>query len=132
MDKNVKLSWIEKRRFKRAIASFTVTYSVKTPFEVLLRFGLEDLDTIARDLGGGGIGLLVHDEMPEGTLIDLRFTIFNKVSIGDENSSCKFNLLGEVRYSSLVEKRVYHVGIRFINISPAERNFIEKYIENQK
>ncbi len=131
MNKNINFSGAERRRFKRATGSFSVTYTIKSPFEVRVQFGLRDLDTIARDIGAGGIGLLAHDQIPQGTLVDLKFTLFNNASIGDENNYCKFDLRGEVRYSAPIEEESYHMGIRFISISPDQRSFIEKYIRDQ-
>ena len=63
--------------------------------------------------------------IPAGAGIRIKFRLLSKTAVSDEERSRKFELQAEVRYGYLTKERDTHrIGVRFVNISPADRNFI--------
>lgn len=114
----------ENRKFKRVGAAFPVVYNVKSPFELRLRIGKEELDGIANDLSQGGLSLLTNHQIPAGAVIEIKFRLSNKSAVSEEDRSRKLVLQGEARYSFFTKEKSYRLGIRFMNISQSDRNFI--------
>jgi c-di-GMP-binding flagellar brake protein YcgR len=87
------------------------------------------LSAIANDLSQGGLSLLTNHEIPAGAVIEIKFRLLNKTALSEEDRSRKFVFQGEVRYSFFTKEKSYRLGIRFMNVSQADRNFIAGCIE---
>ena len=118
----------EKRKFKRASASFPVTYSIQSPFELRLQIGKQEVAGIADDLSQGGLSLLTNYDIPAGAVILIKFRLTSKSGPSHEERSRKFELEGEARHSSFSKENGYRIGIRFVNISESDRYFIAEYV----
>ena len=124
MADNPKSGVAEKRKFKRADASFPVMYSIQSPFQLRLEIGKQEIDGIADDLSQGGLSLLTNYDIPAGAVILIKFRLLSKSGPSHEERSRKFELEGEARHSSFSKENGYRVGIRFVNISQDDRYFI--------
>lgn len=114
-----------RRSDKRGRASFVVTYRVIDPIEARLDFGEAERDAIAEDLSGGGLSLSTSNSIADGAIVAVKFRALNKNDVGGENSSQKFELRGEVRYSRHEKDNFsYRIGLRFSRLSEAEKKFI--------
>ena len=121
----------ERRKYKRAEDIFIVTYRLKSPFEVALQVGDRDFAAVAVDIGEGGMGVDVMQEIPVGTQLRLKFEIENPVSVSPQNRRRRFELDGESRYCEVTPKQTYRVGCLFKSISVEDRAFIAEYVKDQ-
>ena len=111
----------DNRKHSRFGAAFSVIYTIKEPFELRMEFGDKEKDGIAEDLSEGGLSLLLDFEIPDHTILNIRFRLLFK----DMVTYRKFDLQGEVRHCMRTkEKFSYRAGIRFLNASRDDREFI--------
>ena len=113
-----------KRRYKRVDASFAARYSIKTPFEERLAFGEKEMDAVAYDLSEGGLSMSTDYPVPIGTGIIIKFRLLSKPGTSGDESARKFELQGESRYCAQLKDKSYRVGIRFMHLSVADREFL--------
>ena len=121
----------DKRIHKRVPDSFMALYQVKTPFELYIRLKDKQCDGIADDISEGRLALSTSHDIPSGAILALKFTLFNDAAVTDKGHSHKFELDGEVRYSEMVKNNEYRLGIRFVKVPDAEREFIVHYVRTQ-
>ena len=119
----------DRRRFIRTDASFSILYKIKAPFEVVIEVGKNEIDSIAEDIGEGGIALISNHELPVKTQVSMTFKIFNEAAIREADSYRSFEVAGEVRYTVPWSKEGSRLGVRFMNISEPEREFIAHYVK---
>jgi c-di-GMP-binding flagellar brake protein YcgR len=119
----------ENRKFKRVGASFPVVYNIKSPFELRVEIGKGELSAVANDLSQGGLSLLTNHEIPPGAVIEIKFRLFNKSMLNEEDRSRKFVLQGEARYCFFNKEKSYRLGIRFMDVSQTDRSFIAGCVE---
>ena len=129
MTNNPKPGGKEKRKSRRVVASFAVTYRVKSPYEVRRELGEGELDGIANDLSVGGLSLLTNHLVPAGAVIHMKFRLLNKFAVGEEDRFRKFELQGEARYNFFTEEKTYRIGIRFLNMPQADHDFVLNCVE---
>ena len=77
MSDNTTARGMERRVFKRAADSFSLTYGVKDPFAARFQFKQGELDGVVQDIGEGGVGMLTGYEIPVGAVLNLKFKIIN-------------------------------------------------------
>ena len=128
MSEESKRSGQENRRYQRVPAAFAVVYTVESPFELRLEIGKRDIDGIAHDLCLSGLSLMTNYQIPAGAVITVRFKLLDRAAVMDEDRAHKFELQGEARYSFFGKEKAYRVGIRFLNLSPADRDFIARCV----
>ena len=119
---------IENRRHKRTPAAFAVVFTIESPFELRLEIGVREIDGIANDLSLSGLSLMTNYQIPAGAVITMKFKLMNKTAVMDSDRTRKFELQGEARYSFFGKEKAYRVGIRFLNLSQADRDFIARCI----
>ena len=113
-----------KRQHKRIQASFAARYIVKTPFEERMAFGEKEMDAIAYDFSEGGASLSTDCPVPIGTGILLKFRLVNKNVPSVDESARRFEIQAESRYCTRLKDNSYRVGLRFMNLSRSDREFI--------
>ena len=118
----------DRRTFKRAAASFILSFSVKAPSEVSAQYAGRELDAIAQDIGEGGIGLLTNGVIPVGARLSMKFKIFNEPEYMDDKSHRAFELEGDVRSSLITEETDYRLGVEFVSVSEDERRFLTNFV----
>ncbi len=118
----------ENRRHHRVPASFAVVYTVESPFELRLEIGKREIDGIANDLSLSGLSLMTNYQLPAGAVVTMRFSMTDKRAVFDEDRTKRFELQGEARYSFFGKEKAYRVGIKFLNLSDSERDFIARCI----
>ncbi|MCM8824320.1 MAG: PilZ domain-containing protein [Candidatus Omnitrophica bacterium] len=107
----------ERRRFLRLNVSVCVEYSILGEEEVKSDF--------THDIGGGGICLIVYDNIiEENTILKL------SIHLPDDTKPIK--ALGRVVWQRAIPSTVlrYDLGIEFIEISPEDRQRISEYVIN--
>ena len=130
---NEKYSGKERRRFKRVKINFTVFYRVNSPLAVHMRFGNRDIDALALDISEGGMAVLTDYDVPALSIVTVRFIMMlDDNAISAESLTRSIEVKGEVRYNILMEKeKAYRLGIQFIGLSDADRNFIANFVKTQ-
>lgn len=114
---------IERRAFLRLEDSLPVKYT-----RAAKSIKDAELKEITRmNIGGGGIKLILEENLPEGTILAMHISIPDP----DEGFIPIF-ATGEVAWSETVkEGKKYGVGIKFINIEEEDRYKIIKYVESK-
>lgn len=118
----------ENRRHRRVPVTFAVVYTVESPFELRLEIGKREIDAIANDLSVSGLSLMTNYQIPTGAVITMHFKLMNKAAVLEEDRVRKFALQGEARYSFFGKEKAYRVGILFLNLTPADRDFIARCV----
>ena len=108
----------ERRQYVRLDEKLSVNYAV------LPRTGQSDSGT--KDIGGGGIRFLADKSLTPGTRLRVNITIPGEGSIP---------FTGEVIWSehyrasaTAPQEESFETGVRFIKISPEDRELIKRYV----
>ena len=127
---NNNYSGMERRKFKRVEASFTVFYTVNSPIDVRMSFGDREVDALALDISEGGMAILTDFDIPALAIIAIRFTMLDYKAVSAENRTRSIVVQGEVRYNIFMAKeKAYRLGIKFIGLSADDRNFIANFVK---
>jgi c-di-GMP-binding flagellar brake protein YcgR len=121
----------ERRKFKRIGASFVVFYKVDSPLTVRLMVGEREIDAMALDLSEGGLAVLTNYNVPVSSIVSVKFILLDDYAIRAEMRSRSMEIQGEVRYCFLMKEKAFRIGLRFIDISPEDRNFISGFIKKR-
>ncbi len=115
----------DRRAFQRIDGIVNVRYGVKDRDK-------EKIETLPRDIGGGGLGLCITEELQRGTILDLEITL-------PDNPEKTILGAGEVKWSkefgAIDLKRsinLYETGIRFININSIAIGRVYAYSRQKK
>lgn len=108
----------ERRQFPRLVTTVDIGYSILDKKQT-------EEKTVAKNIGAGGICLIVYEKIAIGTLLDLR------LHLGDINSTVKAK--GKVIWSSYFtvgsdERERYDLGIEFTEIAESDRQKISQYV----
>lgn len=117
---------VQRRRFFRLECSLPVKYRLRVSPENDKNNKAPFLETIACNLSGGGIGLLLEEKLEAGSYIECR--IFN--DIGTEIS-----FIGQIIRcvkNEIESKFKYRAGIAFVKIDYKDREAIVRYIFKQQ
>ncbi len=120
----------ENRKYKRALASFCVLYTIKDPFLVRISIGNSECSAVAQDIGEGGMALLTNYELPFNSLLTLKFTILNGNVFRKDERTHTFELDAHVRYCLQEQKMAYRLGVCFASISDSDRDYIANYVRS--
>ena len=120
----------EKRKYKRARSSFIVTYQLPAPLRVMLKTGGQNHTAVALDISGGGMGVVVNEEILKNAAVQLSFTLVNEQPGADREMRRWFELTGKALYCELVPKAGYRAGIVFEKIPDEDREFILEFVES--
>jgi len=112
---------MERRKAIRIDTSFIVRYTVEEKPNA-------KLNCRTKDISSGGMGLLVNEKLKGGTMLLLEFLLPDgQILIKAEGkvawSSGEFNERNELG------KRIFHMGIEFINIKPEDKEKLVFYID---
>lgn len=113
---NSSVGTIERRSEERVQISTAVTLRSTTNFIAL-----------GENLSVSGIYLLVSDELPVGSIVDVAFSI--------QPLDREFDIAGEVQWSQEVEiegKRGYGLGVEFLTCTDEEREALEQFVEERE
>jgi c-di-GMP-binding flagellar brake protein YcgR len=115
---------IDKRIFERLDGIVNVRYSVKGRDE-------EKLESVPRNIGGGGIAVCLAEKLQPGALIDLEITI-------PDNPAKTISGQGQVLWTKPFgllqpsqEVNLYETGIKFVDIDPISIGRVYSYYRQQ-
>jgi c-di-GMP-binding flagellar brake protein YcgR len=114
MDANLSQRTQQQRRYLRAKVDLPVTYQVE---------GEEGSphDGCARDLGGGGLRLETSDDLPQGTVLTMRFSV--------PSARREMMMRGRIVLSFFnASTKQYGHGIAFTQIAPDDQEIIVQFV----
>lgn len=119
----------DRRKHKRVEDIFTVTYRLRETIDVKIKTGDQQQYTgVAVDISSGGIGVVVTQKIPVGTLLNLKFTLVNTLSPSDATRQRTFELTGQSRHCEPTHNGAFRAGILFDNITTEQGDFINEYV----
>jgi c-di-GMP-binding flagellar brake protein YcgR len=121
----------DRRRFQRLRMNLSVIYRVDQPVTVRMMIGEKEVEATTLDLSEGGMGLLTEYNIPAGTSLFIKFTLFKVSSDGKVNFYGPVVIGGEVRSSVLSEKK-YRLGICFSQIEPQDKTEMASFLSMTK
>ena len=100
----------DRRTFQRIDGIVNVRYGVKDRDK-------EKIETLPRNIGGGGLGLCITEQLQRGTILDLEITVPDNpektiLGAGEVLWSKEFGAIDLKRSINL-----YETGIKFVNIN---------------
>lgn len=81
------------------------------------------------DLSEGGVSILTSHDIPEGTVLSMKFTLF-RVDNDDVSFYGPMDIVGEVRYHHALANNEYRLGILFRKVEEEDRGEIANFIGN--
>jgi c-di-GMP-binding flagellar brake protein YcgR len=118
----------DNRQFKRLRVNLSVVYRVDRPAKVRMTVGNKEIRSTMLDLSEGGISLLTNCNIPEGTLLLMKFTLFN-LEQDDVSFYGPMEILGEVRYVMELGGSEFRLGIRFKRIEGQDKGEIADFVQ---
>jgi len=116
---------LERRIYPRLDSKINLSYKVVSAEEDLLKKGLNpEQFTITKNISAGGLLFYTEEPMQIGLILELKIELPD----GKEPIEC---LAKVVRIEELEEKR-YNVAVCFLDITGADRNRLNKYIEKER
>jgi c-di-GMP-binding flagellar brake protein YcgR len=115
----------DRRNFHRLEDIVNVRYSVKGR-------GKERIETLPRNIGGGGIGICLVEQLRQGTKLELEITVPDNpqkaiLTNGEVLWTRPFGLIGTDQSVNL-----YETGIKFININPIAVGRVYSYYRQKR
>lgn len=111
----------ERREFLRVDDIVPVTYRKLTkPLDPK-----DPRNAMRKDISGGGVRLITDEELPKGTVLELKF------QLPDVHSPTVITVLGEVVWTQKIQeegKTKYASGVAYVNIAESERRKIIQYV----
>jgi c-di-GMP-binding flagellar brake protein YcgR len=119
----------ENRRFTRIRVNLTVVYRIDRPTKVRLIVGHKDIRATMIDLSEGGISLLTDSNIPVGSALMMKFTLF-KLEKDDVSFYGPMEILGEVRYNLHLGGREHRLGIFFKRIAEQDKKEVLSFVQH--
>ena len=121
----------DKRKFSRLRVNLSVAYRVDKPLTVRMVVGNKEIRATMLDLSEGGLSLLTNYNIPLGTMLLIKFTLF-QVEAEDVSFYGPMEIVGEVIYNIALGGNEYRLGICFKLIDKQDKNEISKFVRNTK
>ncbi|MCX7926615.1 MAG: PilZ domain-containing protein [Candidatus Omnitrophica bacterium] len=120
----------EKRKHRRIKVNLSVIYRVARPTALRMSIGNHETRATMLDLSIGGIAVLTNYDIPQGTQLLIKFTLFS-VETEDVIFYGPMNISGEVRYNMPLGANEYRLGIYFKHIDKEDQEQIAQFIKSQ-
>lgn len=121
LDEPKEIKRIQRRRNVRAAATMDVYYSldaqaIKPVFQ----------KTTALDISGGGLRISTSEPVKVGTTMHLRFSLPGVKAPAEFSTRCRVMRCEPVEVNG--NKRIYHLGLDFLDITRTEQDKIVQYV----
>lgn len=118
----------ERRRYQRVGARFIVLYGAKPSVGVYLKTPNKEIDAIMQDIGPEGMAILTNYKLSVGRVFSTRFILVNAKARTLQGRVREIKVKSKVRYSLSTKEGGYRVGVNFLEVREANKDFIEKFI----
>ncbi|MFH1876017.1 MAG: PilZ domain-containing protein [Candidatus Omnitrophota bacterium] len=123
----------ERRKFERTPVSFLVYYKINSPLVIKIQVGDKMINALAADISEGGMAIVTDYELPPVTSITVKFFMMNDKAHSADYKSRTIAVRGEVRYNIITkERKEYKIGVRFLDLSDDDWNFIREFTVSNK
>jgi c-di-GMP-binding flagellar brake protein YcgR len=116
----------ERRRSTRLEVSFTVTYKIHRPPDIVMMIGGQEVYAVMLDLSKEGMAIVTEYEIPVKTVLFIKFTLIN-LKADDEERTRNMEIMGIVKHIKPYEKKDFRMGIAFTEISQEDKRFLDKF-----
>ena len=114
----------ERRKFRRAEASFIITYKINYPLSIRLLYKDKAMDALAFDLSEGGMAVSTGHEIPAGTQVTIHFVLLNESAVNVNDRLRSLQISAQISYCTRSAEKEFRLGVVFGGISADERLFI--------
>ena len=118
----------EQRKFKRIKINLSVVFRLARPAAIRLLVGNKEVRATMLDLSEGGLSVLTNYDIPKGTALFIKFTLF-KVDNEDVSFYGPMEITGEVRYNMPLGGNEYRLGIYYKKIKNQDKIEIANFLK---
>lgn len=122
----------DRRRFQRLRLNLTVVYRVDEPMTVRMMIGDQEIEATTLDVSEGGMALLTKYNIPVGTNLVIKFTLFRVEKDGKVNFYGPMIISGEVRSNVIAENNEHRLGICFITVEMRDKSELTSFLAGVK
>ena len=123
----------ERRKSKRTKVNFAVIYKVEDPLRVRMMIGDREIQAFMLDLSTGGMAIASDYNIPNGTILWLRFKIINTTVVFNAKDRVKtLKIVGKICSNTKVNDRKQRLGICFTKISNKDKKMMSDFIDSIK
>ena len=79
-----------------------------------------------RNLSAGGVGLITELPLPDGA--DIWVSLFLTIDEIEDESTEPLPVPGKIQWATEIEPGVHHLGVKFGEIDPAEREVLRSFL----
>lgn len=119
------------RKSERMDAAFTLNYSIEKPYDLRIRLGLPDeTNALMQNLSDTGTAIITKYDIPIGTLLRIKFNLFN-LHLSGEKRLRRMEIISEVVSKATLADGGYKIGVRFNNISDEDKAAISDFVSGR-
>ena len=123
-----------RRKSERIDVAFTLVYSVEKPYALRISLGLfDEIDALMINLSDLGMAIVTKHDLPLDAGLYIKFNIIDLRLTGDErwrHMEITGSVVSNVNLPLEENQRQSHrIGIRFINISSADKMAISNFVK---
>lgn len=111
----------ERRKSVRINSSFIVKYIIEKKLHI-------KINGQTKDISEDGMRLLINEKLNTGTLLFLEFNLPDTKKMINAEASVVW-AGGQFNERSSIGRRVFHTGVRFLNINAEDKNRLVNYIQ---
>jgi c-di-GMP-binding flagellar brake protein YcgR len=119
----------ERRGFRRLRVNLAIVFRVDKTSKMRMQIENKEIRATMIDLSEGGVSILTNHDIPEGSVLSMKFTLF-KVDSDDVSFYGPMDIVGEVRYHHVLANDEYRLGILFKKIKTDDLGEISNFIGN--
>ncbi|MFH1398236.1 MAG: PilZ domain-containing protein [Candidatus Omnitrophota bacterium] len=120
----------DRRKYKRIKVNFMTVYKSGDSLEKIKISQDKEIYALMLDLSEAGMAVLTEYDIPVASLLDLKFVLPVQNKITNLNQPVSIVVKGKVRYSKVMGKDGFRLGILFTEIGIGERNLIKDFVSN--
>lgn len=125
---NAAFSNIERRKFPRFRVRLAVVYQIDKPVSIRMQIGEKEILATTLDLSEGGIAISTNYNIPLGSSLMIKFTLFKVDSDDKMKLYGPMEIIGEVRSNTMVDK-MCRLGICFTQIEERDKVEINNFLK---
>jgi len=120
------------RKSERRDAFFSLSYSIEKPYELRISLSLPDeTNALMQNLSDIGTAIITRYEIPVGTLLRIKFNLFNLHLTGDKRLK-RMEIISEVVSNANLPDGGYRLGVKFDNISEEDKAAIRDFVNTPR
>ena len=96
----------------------------KVKVQARATIGQRVLEALTRDISGGGICLLLSEELEPGTVMELSLALL----LGHNSFSESLELSGKVVWCTPIEDEGFQTGVMFVAVDPQTQGYLEMFL----